>query len=577
MSIEQSIYFKLREIEIKGLIKASVNSKVYIGFEKRPIKRKVAVKVINTSGYQKTQEQAFYREIESVSGLNHPNVVKFFHCSNIENHLFYIVMECIDGGNILEYIKRSNCTPRHNLDLVMQLCSGLKYIHNKGVVHADLKPENILVDTSEKEPKVKIIDFGLSQKTKQPNISSPMPQAAEIGGTLGYLDPYRLHVNMALPSTSSDIYALGIIIFEIFSGVKITNFLNRLSKTTSSMGLIMGSNLNEKVRIFIKSTLSSMRNKQQYMNNLFEIILKCIAFNPDDRYLSLHDLQYDLQQTIENQPLDRLINSPMARLRQITRNNKPTIQIMCWTMLFLAGLSLTLSTELRKTEDKIRAAFHAKKEAEEILSVMSGIIGDGHQPSLHAEATISERVYQSALNFDQYQITEANKKKILEIYARLFKNTRHYEGRSAAETKIYLATIKVPNIDSIGLLEAEARFGTQLYYMGKDKESLPFLLSAYNRGANAYLNAKDPSQQITHLLRTVEIATILSKIYRYKQEPQKGLEFLLPHKESLIMLREQHPKIARGFFHEYGITLVSLGRVDEAEAVYNNYYPELSD
>jgi serine/threonine-protein kinase len=202
---------------LTGRIGSGGMADIYAAVHKNKNKKeRVAIKLMKDEHtFDPVQRERFLHEGMIVDAIRHPNIVDIYHRGESDNHLF-IVMELLKGRTLGRLIQRNGMMDIGlSLDVMRQVTSALVDIHKAGVVHRDLKPDNIMLVKNGKQGTVaKILDFGLA-KTKD------LPQITESGmvvGTICYLSPEQLNSNRY--STASDIYALGVIFFEMVTGVK---------------------------------------------------------------------------------------------------------------------------------------------------------------------------------------------------------------------------------------------------------------------------------------------------------------------------------------------------------------------
>jgi serine/threonine protein kinase len=180
----------------------------------RDLGRPFALKLL-LEDQRKRQEsrERFFVEARLASSLCHPNIVSVTDYGLDEQHGCYLVMERLEGGTLRERIRNGQMKPRLCFDVVDQLTGAVRYMHARGIIHGDLKPENVYLARVEGEPRrknvVKVLDFGLSFR------SGGAPEH-KLGGTPPYLAPERLQG--APPAPSCDVYSLGAVLWEMFTG-----------------------------------------------------------------------------------------------------------------------------------------------------------------------------------------------------------------------------------------------------------------------------------------------------------------------------------------------------------------------
>lgn len=156
--------------------------------------------------------ERFNREARALARLNHPNIVAV-HDFGKAGDLHYLVMEYVDGTNLREVEQTGKLTPEQALAIVPQICEGLQFAHNEGVVHRDIKPENLLLD---KKGRVKITDFGIA-KMVGPEASQTLTGTQDVMGTPHYMAPEQLEHPLAVDHRA-DIFSLGVVFYEMLTG-----------------------------------------------------------------------------------------------------------------------------------------------------------------------------------------------------------------------------------------------------------------------------------------------------------------------------------------------------------------------
>ncbi len=218
---------RLGKFEVVRLLGRGAMGEVYLGRDPK-LGREVALKVITAGSVFGDEAQArFEREARAAALLNHPHVVTVYEFGEDEG-LHYLAMEYVHGEELETLLHSGKVSKAELLEILAQVCDGLAYAHEHGVIHRDIKPANVLVNRHGKRPRAKLMDFGVAQMGP-----SGLTQAGTWMGTVSYMAPEYLDTGKA--TTSSDIFALGVILYEIltggrkpFTGETTTLVLNRI-------------------------------------------------------------------------------------------------------------------------------------------------------------------------------------------------------------------------------------------------------------------------------------------------------------------------------------------------------------
>ena len=267
---------------------------VYLA-EHSAIEKRIALKVLRAEYAHKGEiVTRFQQEAISASRIKHPNVLDVFDFGQLENGCFYLAMEFLEGNDLADELQRARVlTAPRALPIAMQICRALAAAHSKGVVHRDMKPENVFLQrTGDGEEIVKIVDFGIAQlkpsneEAAAASTHRRLTRTGMIFGTPEYMAPEQASGKHA--DLRCDVYACGIILFELFTGtVPFTGetFLGVLTK-----------HLNE-----TPPAMRSVYPDLQISNELEAVVMRALAKDPTHRYQTMTELAQALAGTPEGQ------------------------------------------------------------------------------------------------------------------------------------------------------------------------------------------------------------------------------------------------------------------------------------
>jgi len=211
---------KIGHYELLELIGEGGMGLVYLAQQKEPVKRNVALKIIKPGMDSKQVITRFEAEKQALALLDHPNIAHVFDAGTTETGRPYFVMEYVRGMSIIKYCDERKLNIEQRLRLFEQVCEAIHHAHQKGIIHRDVKPSNILVSVHGDKAVPKIIDFGIAKAVTQPLTDKTFVTfQGQLLGTPEYMSPEQVDLATQDIDTCSDIYSLGVVLYELLAGV----------------------------------------------------------------------------------------------------------------------------------------------------------------------------------------------------------------------------------------------------------------------------------------------------------------------------------------------------------------------
>jgi serine/threonine protein kinase len=311
---------------------------VYLAEQREPIRRYVALKVVKL-GMDTGQVLArFANERQALAMMDHPNIARIFDAGATPKGRPYFVMEYIEGAPITQYCDGKRMTISRRLELFLAVCRAVQHAHHKGVIHRDLKPSNVLVMEQDAAPLPKVIDFGIAKATDQWAVENTLlTQFGQMVGTPEYASPEQAEVTTGDVDESSDVYSLGVILYELLVGAvphdaaslrqaglsEMLRIIREeeappLSRKLTTMGAA-GADIAARRQ----TDLASLRRLVD--GDLNSIAMKALEKARERRYSSVTELAADLQRYIEHRPVLASRVSGFYRARKFIRRHRPAI------------------------------------------------------------------------------------------------------------------------------------------------------------------------------------------------------------------------------------------------------------
>ena len=309
---------------------------VYIAEQDEPVRRRVALKAIKLGMDTKQVIARFEAERQALAMMDHPNIAKVLDAGATENGRPYFVMELVRGVKITEFCDHNNLPTRERLELFLQVCRAVQHAHQKGIIHRDIKPSNILVTISDRVPLPKVIDFGIAKATQGRLTDKTLFTAFEqFIGTPAYMSPEQSVMTSLDIDTRSDIYSLGVLLYELLTGKTPFDSKELLEAGLDAMRRTIQEKEPErpstKLSTMVEGELTSTARRRQteppklissVRGDLDWIVMKCLEKDRARRYETANGLARDLQRHLNHEPVAARPPSTAYRLQKAIRRHK---------------------------------------------------------------------------------------------------------------------------------------------------------------------------------------------------------------------------------------------------------------
>jgi serine/threonine protein kinase/tetratricopeptide (TPR) repeat protein len=324
---------------------------VFVAEQQRPVRRKVALKVIKPGMDTRQVVARFEAERQALALMDHPNIAKVLDGGTTDSGRPYFVMELVKGVSITEYCDQNQVSIRQRLELFVSVCQAVQHAHQKGIIHRDLKPSNVLVVSHDGTPVVKIIDFGVAKAIGQQLTDKTIyTQFSQMLGTPLYMSPEQAGQSGLDVDTRSDLYSLGVLLYELLTGTTPFDKERLRELGYDEMRRIIREEEPPKPSTRISTlgkaaTAVSMQRQSEpkqlrrlIRGELDWIVMKALEKDRNRRYETANGLAMDVQRYLHDEPVLACPPSPWYRFQKFARRNKGRLAVAVLVLFFLASL-----------------------------------------------------------------------------------------------------------------------------------------------------------------------------------------------------------------------------------------------
>jgi serine/threonine protein kinase len=351
---------------------------VYLAEQQRPIKRLVALKLIKPGMDTKQVIARFETERQALAMLDHPHIARVFDAGATEAGRPYFAMEYVKGIPITEYCDRYKLNTQERLRLFIPLCQAIQHAHHKGIIHRDIKPSNALVTLHDEKPIPKIIDFGVAKALNQRLTERTLfTEQGQFIGTPEYMSPEQAELTGLDVDTRTDIYSLGVLLYELLTGCTPFDAQDLRSKGYAEMQRIiceqdpvkpstklttLGGRLQD-IAKHRSATADQLRKSVR--GDLDWIVMKTLEKDRARRYGTAQALAEDIERHLNHQPVSAGSPGILYRSRKFVRRHRTQAVVGCFLLavVILSAAIIGQYQQARRSLQTVQRESEARQEA----------------------------------------------------------------------------------------------------------------------------------------------------------------------------------------------------------------------
>lgn len=566
--------------QILGTLGEGGMGRVYLAYQRKPIKRKVALKLIKTSISSKPTLARFKREAQALARLEHPNIASVFDSGLTSEKIPYFTMEYVPGQTIDRYCREQELGISERITLLIQVCEAIQHAHYKGIVHRDLKPSNILVRREGNNHFVKVIDFGIAKTISGEPLADESYQTHQgaILGTLAYLSPEQADTHSLEVDSRTDIYGLGAILYELLTGFPPhdENQLKAMPYDRAVASIRLDDPLPPSQKVSAvhqtKTDAHASAWSSHLKGELDWLVAKALDKQKERRYATAEAMAEDLRRYLRREPLQAAPVGRLYRLKKFSQRHR--LGFISASMILLAltiglGISLVSLQEAKSAkQESERALLEAREQEAKAKALFSLIKGFIEKPNPYLEKQDPNLKFKDVLLYIEDHVeTELDGRADLKLEIYLLLGNIYYTLGNLKQAEHFL--LKTESLKDLVTKYLNARSHAQIaefYLLTNDFEKTERYIKACE---TTYAVENDPSISL-------KIARLRASYLRKTNRPRKALEAfndILNKSQSVTEQSHQELYLVKA---ELAEVYIDLKELDKSIAIYQELHAEQS-
>ena len=375
---------------------------VWLAEQLRPVQRQVAIKIIKAGMDTARVVARFEAERQALALMSHPSIAQVFDAGATPEGRPYFAMEYVRGEPITAYCQRNRLSTRERIRLFLDVCKAVQHAHQKGIIHRDLKPSNVLVTIRDGRAVPKVIDFGVAKPTTQLLTEHTVyTERGVLIGTLEYMSPEQAEMSGLDVDTRTDVYALGVILYELLTGslpFEPKELRKKpLDEIRRTIREVEPPRPSTRVTTWVEGMapgdverVGALALAHELRGDLDWIVLRALEKDRTRRYDSASALAADLQRHLDNLPVLACPPSTIYRLRKFVQRHRWAVSAAALFVILVLGFAMTAAVQARQVARERDRAQTAQATAEQVGEFLARLF-EASDPSESLGDTITAR------------------------------------------------------------------------------------------------------------------------------------------------------------------------------------------